>query len=287
MNNYIVYCHTNKINGKKYIGITKNNPRRRWGKAGCQYFKGGYFRNALDKYGWDNFSHDIIYRELSAEQAIEKERELIQKFKTTDKQYGYNATSGGEIRKVYTLETRQKMSLNRKGKTAGEKNPLYGKHHTPEAKAKIRAYAKNRPPEVLKKISAANTGHKITEETRLKLSLAHKGLLIGEKNPMFGRKHTKEAKEKISSANKFPKPHSEEHKKNISLAKIGKKMGKDHPNAVKVLCINTGEIFDAISIARRKYNARNIPACCRGKLKSSGYSESGTRLKWKYVEENN
>ena len=65
------------------------------------------------------------------------------------------------------------------------------------------------------------------EESRKKDSEAHKG----EKNPMYGKHHTEEARKKISEGNKGKK-YSEEAKKKISDAKKGKP-GKPHSEEAK------------------------------------------------------
>ena len=49
---YCVYVHTNKFNGKKYVGITSMNPKDRW-KNGNGYSNNSYFTNAIRKYGWE------------------------------------------------------------------------------------------------------------------------------------------------------------------------------------------------------------------------------------------
>ena len=56
---YSVYLHNNKINNKKYIGITKQKPKNRWGLNGYNYNSSPYFYAAIQKYGWDNFEHII------------------------------------------------------------------------------------------------------------------------------------------------------------------------------------------------------------------------------------
>jgi hypothetical protein len=58
MNTYIVYKHTNLINNKVYIGITKygDDPNRRW-KNGMGYDYNKKFFSDIIKFGWDNFSH--------------------------------------------------------------------------------------------------------------------------------------------------------------------------------------------------------------------------------------
>ena len=92
---YCVYMHRNKINDKKYIGITCRKPEHRWGKDGHSY-KGQVFKKAIDKYGWNNFDHVILFNELSAEDAYKKEQELIKLYKSNQKEFGYNLSVGGE-----------------------------------------------------------------------------------------------------------------------------------------------------------------------------------------------
>ena len=60
-NNYTVYMHKNKINGKVYIGITSQQPvKRRWRKGSC-YKNCNKFYKAIQKYGWNNFEHIILF----------------------------------------------------------------------------------------------------------------------------------------------------------------------------------------------------------------------------------
>lgn len=92
---WIVYIHTNKVNGKKYVGITSQEPNTRW-MNGKGYDKRLRFGRAISKYGWDNFSHDIIYEGLSEQDDKRIEVELIAELRTLDKEYGYNMTKGGE-----------------------------------------------------------------------------------------------------------------------------------------------------------------------------------------------
>ncbi len=95
MNNYIVYTHTNKINGKMYVGITCQSPNRRW-RNGNGYKENEHFFRSISKYGWDNFTHEIVRAGLSKDQACEMEKELIDKYRTCIDTYGYNKSTGGE-----------------------------------------------------------------------------------------------------------------------------------------------------------------------------------------------
>ena len=74
--------HINKINNKKYIGITGRNPKLRWGVNGNGYKGNKYFYNAIQKYGWENFEHKILFENLSLEEACDKEKYLIELYKS-------------------------------------------------------------------------------------------------------------------------------------------------------------------------------------------------------------
>lgn len=85
--NYKVYIHTNLKNQKKYIGITKLDVVTRWNN-GLGYSANEKFYSDIKKYGWDNFSHDVLYENLNYAHAREIESKLIKKYNTVND--GYN-----------------------------------------------------------------------------------------------------------------------------------------------------------------------------------------------------
>lgn len=94
---FYVYMHVNKVNNKKYVGITgQKRIWDRWRSDGSGY-KTQIFWRAIEKYGWENFDHIILYEGLSEQEAINKEMELIQKYNTTDPKNGYNISEGGDV----------------------------------------------------------------------------------------------------------------------------------------------------------------------------------------------
>lgn len=119
---FCVYEHVFP-NGKRYIGITSKKPNQRWENGG------GYDKNhqpvmwnAIQKYGWNNIEHNILFTDLTEEEAKQKEIELIQKYHTyihDEAPMGYNMTLGGEgsIGHKMTEEAKRKMSERFLGKT--------------------------------------------------------------------------------------------------------------------------------------------------------------------------
>lgn len=95
---FTVYKHTNKLNGKIYIGITSQEPNRRW-QNGAGYY-GTYFYNAIKKYGWDNFDHEILLEGLEKEQAEEIETDLISKYASANRENGYNISLGAKYERI-------------------------------------------------------------------------------------------------------------------------------------------------------------------------------------------
>lgn len=156
---YCVYCHTNKINGKKYIGITKTLPTKRW-HGGKGYSTQPKFYNAIQKYGWDGFDHEIIASKLTQEEAKNFEILLIDKLNCV--QNGYNVSLGGDTGNgvEYTKEIREKLSR----RFSGEGNPRYGATLTEETK---------------RKISQTLTGRKIPEKSRGNNTMAKKVVYDG------------------------------------------------------------------------------------------------------------
>ena len=141
---YCVYKHITPSQ-KVYIGITSMNPLKRW-RNGNGYRNNFHFWNAIIKYGWDNITHEIICEGLNKEEACQKEIELIALYKSNQKEFGYNHSSGGDINQGFTYShsesfkrhMSQVMTGNHNwGPQNGCNNGFYGRHHSKEAKKKI------------------------------------------------------------------------------------------------------------------------------------------------------
>lgn len=92
---YKIYKHTNKINGKCYIGQTiKVDSKYRWGPNGNGYERQPKFWNAIQKYGWENFEHEILKNDIeTAEDAAYWEAYFIDKYDSINN--GYNNHEAG------------------------------------------------------------------------------------------------------------------------------------------------------------------------------------------------
>lgn len=196
-----VYVHTCLITGWKYVGITcHDDPNIRW-KFGKGYKHNPHFTSAIEKYGWDNFSHVIIAENLTKDVANRIEEELIAKFRGL--KCCYNITDGGEGHNGQPLpeETKAKISQSLKAKNLVPWNKGKTGIYSEETRRRISESQMGRiSPTKGKKIGP------MSDETKAKIAAANKGKNIWSKGSKRG-------------------PYSEEHRKKISEALIGKRKG--------------------------------------------------------------
>lgn len=150
-NKFLVYVHTSP-KGKKYVGITSKTCEERW-QNGRGYRENKHFYNAITKYGWDNFTHEVVASQLSLEDACNLEQQLIAEFDTMNPDNGYNHTTGGNWSSPDEA-TRKRLSRSIK---------------------RIKS-----TPESRKRISEVLKGHRVSQETRKKISEAKKGRRTGK-----------------------------------------------------------------------------------------------------------
>ena len=263
---YSVYRHT-APNGKVYIGITSKKPEKRWDN-GKGYISSNLMWRAIQKYGWENFSHEILARGLTKQEAEAMEVELIQEHKSYDSDFGYNLDLGGNAVGRASEQTRAKMSASRRGHPTSEatRKRISESHKgVPWSEAQRiageAAAAKRRgiplKEEHKQKIGEALTGRIRSEEYRQHIREAHLGRLF----------HTEETRRKIS-----------ESKKNSSLTP----RGSNNHRARSVVCLETGVAYETITAAALAVGAHgaNISRSCRG-----GGSPRCCGYHWIYQEE--
>ena len=106
----VVYCTTNILNGKKYIGKdTKDNPNYLGSGKGL--------RNAIKKYGKENFKKQILARVNCKEFLKELEIYYIEYYNAVESTLFYNITKGGDGGKTHDQNHRKvkiyQFDLNR------------------------------------------------------------------------------------------------------------------------------------------------------------------------------
>lgn len=126
---YKVYMYTNDLNGKVYIGRTKNTLEKRAQRDGANYRESTRFYEAISKYGWENFTPAVLADNLTLEQANELEAYYIGLYKSTDAALGYNIQLGGNdhtISDAGKVRISQKAILRYKDPAS---NPMFGRKH--------------------------------------------------------------------------------------------------------------------------------------------------------------
>jgi|GEM_PF-970481 len=212
---HYIYKITNLINNKIYIGQTVDL-KARWLKHVAssrtkdkkQSF---YLQKSINKYGKENFKHEIIDQCQTLKEADDKEIYWIAYFDSTNTKIGMNLTKGGGGNLGYKMPEHQKEILRKinKGKKLSE--------------------------EQRKILSIANKGKKLSEEHRKIISKANKGRPLSD-----------EHKKKISESNKG-KPKSEEHKIKLRAycgdksQNYGLKRSKEHIEIIRKT--HTGKIL--------------------------------------------
>lgn len=269
---FSLYKHTSPSN-KVYIGITSLKPQYRWNN-GNGYKEQVTFYNAIKKYSWDNFKHEILFENLTKEEAKLMEQMYIALYDATNRQRGYNRDLGGC---VPTKDSRRKIGERMKYLWTDEK---YRKGHIEKLKGVwdrpgYRQYMSN-----VHKGQVPSKKHRDTakemckkrwqqnEEYRNKMLNIHKG-----------RKNSLETKLKMSES--------------------AKKIAKENPDIIKkraeskykkVICLNTKQVFNSIKEAgewtKLKTAKSNIGACCKGTRRYCGkHPITGEKLEWMFYEE--
>lgn len=266
---YKVYMHTCP-NNKVYVGLTMQPIEKRWRK-GKNYQNTPYFYNAIKKYGWDNIRHEVLFENLTKEEAEEKEKELIALYDSSNRNFGYNIEKGGKAGDRFTPEIIEKMRKAALGRTVSA-----------ETRAKISKAHKGRvfSEETRRKISQASIGRTVSEETRLKLSKINKGNKMSEEsrkklsNSKKGQKFSEETRKKMSE---YAKHRSPEHLRKLSESNTGKKKSLEQKMKAWVPIVQLdkdGNVIKHYGSATQAFeetgiDKRQINNCCKGRQKTA------------------
>ena len=169
----IIYKHTNKINGKIYIGQTSQKLERRSRYNGSGYSNCKKFYRAIQKYGWENFTHEILLNCGDDNKYADFcEEWCIRAFDSVNN--GYNILPGGQHGRrgiKLTEDHKLKISIANKGKKLSK--------------------------ERLEKLINSHFKY-LSDEQKTSISKRMKEYHMTHENPFKGKKHSDKTKNIIS-----------------------------------------------------------------------------------------
>jgi len=176
---HYVYITTNLVNGNQYVGDHSTND------LDDGYLGSGrpYFKNAIKKYGKENFKKEILEFSHSKKEAFDAQEKYIKKYNTLVPN-GYNISPKG-------------------GHNCKDSGPWVNK--------KLSGSHRKNISESLKGKNTWSKGRNLSEDHKKKISDSEKGRIISDST-----------KEKMSKASKG-KPKSRDHANKCGIANLGKK----------------------------------------------------------------
>jgi len=232
-----IYVIRNRVNGKLYVGQTTQGVAYRWkghikGLGNGRTYHG--LKGAMEKYGVENFSLDVLDTADTREGLDAKERAWIASLGSLVPG-GYNLKDGGQEGSAYSAESRER-----------NRQTQLGKKHTAESKAKMSAARKGKPksPEHVAKVRAALLGRRPSDAA-----------MARSREVCTGRKMSDEFKEN-NRRKHLGKKDSDATREKKRLALLGRKFS-DASIAKMKATKNTPEALEAARL--RSTGKRHSP----------------------------
>lgn len=247
---------------------------------------------AIQKYGFENFKHEILEDGLTEETAKAREIALIAECRTTEYDFGYNGTDGGDGMRGYIKSPeqierhRQKMmghpvSEETRAKLREARKGYIMPSHVLEA-AHAASRGRKQSPDEIEKRRAKLIGRKMSEEFKQNM----RKRMSGQNNPSFGKKQTPEHIAR-RVAGRAGYRHSEETKEKIRQSRIGDKNPMRHRDSfynqrkIAQYDLSGNLVAEFVSINEAVRVTGNHQSCISGCRTGKRQTTGG--YKWKYV----
>lgn len=254
-----IYITTNHVNGKKYIGQKNYDKRGNWKK----YLGSGVIlAKAIQKYGKENFSKEVVEECESKEQLDEREKYWIAYYDAVNSDNFYNIASGGDGGNTLSGFTKEQMIIHSKKQSKAKKGIINQGKDNSMAKQVI---CLNNMKIFDTTVEAAKYAN--TKDYMIQQCCANKQVKTAGNDPITNERlqweyYYKDKKYEFIS-----------FKKNWENIKT------------KVICEELNIVFDSIVDGANYIGKTPHTLWCHlhGYAKSCGKTNDGAKLHWKYV----